>query len=62
MTVEQIEEILNGESQTTKGTSGELGYGFGLPLVKHLVDGLGGEMKIDSEFGKYSTFEVNIPV
>lgn len=41
MTAAQIEEILNGESQTTQGTAGELGYGFGLPLVKHLIDGLG---------------------
>lgn len=62
MTAEQIEGILNGEGQTTQGTSGELGYGFGLPLVKHLIDGLGGVLKIDSELGKYATFEVIIPV
>ncbi|MDO6438944.1 ATP-binding protein [Cyclobacterium sp. 1_MG-2023] len=62
MTAAQIEEILNGESQTTQGTAGELGYGFGLPLVKHLIDGLGGVLKIDSKLGEYSAFEVIIPV
>ncbi|WP_339905793.1 ATP-binding protein [uncultured Cyclobacterium sp.] len=62
MTADQIEEIMNGESKTTKGTSGEQGYGFGLPLVKHLIDGMGGVLKIDSEVGKYSAFEVIIPV
>lgn len=62
MTAAQIEEILNGESQTTQGTAGEMGYGFGLPLVKHLIDGLGGVLKIDSKLGEYSAFEVIIPV
>ncbi|WP_162340697.1 GAF domain-containing sensor histidine kinase [Cyclobacterium salsum] len=62
MTEEQIEAILNGKGNTTKGTSGEKGYGFGLPLVKHLIDGMGGTLKIDSRPGAYSRFEVALPV
>ncbi|MDN3690530.1 GAF domain-containing sensor histidine kinase [Cyclobacterium jeungdonense] len=62
MTEEQIEAILKGEGNTTKGTSGEKGYGFGLPLVKHLIDGMGGTLKIDSKPGAYSLFEIELPV
>ncbi|WP_158856483.1 GAF domain-containing sensor histidine kinase [Lunatibacter salilacus] len=62
MSAEQIEDIMVGEGKTTNGTSGEKGYGFGLPLVKHLIDGLGGSLKIDSKLGEYSRFEVRLPV
>lgn len=62
MTKEQIEVILKGEGNTTKGTSGEKGYGFGLPLVKHLIDGMGGTLQIDSKPGAYSLFKVALPV
>ncbi len=62
MTEEQIEAILNSKGNTTKGTSGEKGYGFGLPLVKHLIDGMGGTLKIHSRPGSYSLFEVALPV
>ncbi|MEX0881951.1 MAG: ATP-binding protein [Cyclobacteriaceae bacterium] len=42
--------------------TGEKGYGFGLPLVKHLIEGMGGTLKIDSKLGAYSRFEVGLPV
>ncbi|HSI75051.1 MAG TPA: GAF domain-containing sensor histidine kinase [Lunatimonas sp.] len=62
MTAEQIEGIMMGEGKTTSGTSGENGYGFGLPLVKHLIDGMGGTLNVYSELGKYSRFEVMLSV
>jgi signal transduction histidine kinase/FixJ family two-component response regulator len=38
------------------------GSGYGMSVVKGLVDLLGGEIHIDSEVGKGSHFEVRIPV
>lgn len=62
MREEQIDAILKGEGHTTMGTAGEKGYGFGLPLVKHLIDGMGGNLTIDSNPGSYSLFKVDLPV
>jgi signal transduction histidine kinase len=62
MTESQVEEILKGEGKTTKGTSGEKGFGFGLPIVKQLVDGMGGSFRMDSKLGEYSRFEVRLPL
>ena len=38
------------------------GTGYGMTVVKGLIDLLGGEIQIDSEVGKGSHFEVRIPV
>ncbi|WP_163378763.1 sensor histidine kinase [Cyclobacterium sp. SYSU L10401] len=62
MTERQIEDIMKGEGNTTAGSAGEKGYGFGLPLVKHLIDGMRGSLKIDSKIGEYASFEVSLPV
>ncbi|MFN1835449.1 GAF domain-containing sensor histidine kinase [Balneola sp. MJW-20] len=59
---DKIKEILQGGTGTTQGTTGEKGYGFGLSLVKHLIDKAGGEMSIQSEKGKGTTFKINIPL
>lgn len=58
---ETIDSILNGSKASTNGTEGEKGYGFGLKMIKHLIDGLNGEMEITSIDGQGTTFEVNIP-
>ncbi len=55
-----IDEILSGEKESDMGTAGEAGYGFGLPLVKRLVESLNGSMAIQSEQGKGTKFIVNI--
>lgn len=58
----QLEEIQGGEGQSTNGTSGERGYGFGLSLVKHLVETLNGDLDIHSEVKKGTTFSVSLPM
>jgi signal transduction histidine kinase len=60
MDQQTIDHILNGTVASTKGTQGEQGYGFGLSLVKHLVNSLGGNMKIASEPGKGTGFEIKL--
>ncbi|MEO6283847.1 MAG: GAF domain-containing sensor histidine kinase [Dyadobacter sp.] len=61
MSQEAITAILSGTASSTEGTGGEQGFGFGLALVKHLVDSLEGTMNITSEPGKGTTFEINLP-
>ncbi|TWR27265.1 GAF domain-containing sensor histidine kinase [Mucilaginibacter achroorhodeus] len=56
-----IEKILSGNAKSTDGTGGEHGYGFGLALVKHLVESLKGNMRIYSEQGKGASFEILLP-
>jgi len=58
---ENIEAILSGNASSTDGTGGEHGFGFGLALVKHLVDSLGGKISITSEAGIGTNFEISLP-
>jgi signal transduction histidine kinase len=58
----KIDEIIEGGTNSTSGTGGETGYGFGLSLVKYLVDSLQGKLSIESELGKYSLFTIVVPV
>jgi signal transduction histidine kinase len=56
-----ISNIMNGNSVSTSGTGGEQGYGFGLSLVKHLVNSLKGNLQIVSRPGEGTTFEISLP-
>ena len=56
-----IQSILLGDASSTKGTQNEKGYGFGLALVKHLIDGQKGTLQINSRVGEGASFEVNLP-
>ena len=56
-----IEDIISGKTASTNGTKGEQGFGFGLSLVKHLIDSLKGTMDIRSKQGSGSTFSVYLP-
>jgi signal transduction histidine kinase len=58
---ENIQAILSGNASSTDGTGGEQGFGFGLALVKHLVDSLGGRINITSEPGIGTNFEISLP-
>ncbi|WP_026903826.1 GAF domain-containing sensor histidine kinase [Pedobacter glucosidilyticus] len=58
---DRIDAILNGEVASTNGTQGEAGYGFGLALVKHLIDSLKGTLEITSVQGEGTTFTISLP-
>lgn len=62
MDQDTIHQILYGEQESTQGTSGEKGYGFGLMLVKHLIIKLNGSLNIESEPDKGTTFSVLLPI
>ena len=59
---DKIQQILEGKADSSDGTNGETGYGFGLSLVKHLVDKMGGSIQIASEEGKGCKFDISLPV
>jgi len=52
--------IMEGKTSSTKGTVGEKGYGFGLSLVKHLVNSLHGSFNIYSRLGIGTSFEITL--
>ena len=56
-----IEHILSGSTNSSEGTDGEQGYGFGLSLVNHLIKSLHGTCTIESKMGEGSTFRVVLP-
>lgn len=62
MSEEKIQEVMQGGTTSSTGTGGESGYGFGLSLVKYLIDGLNGTLDINSQIGKCTHFKVVIPV
>lgn len=59
---EERKKIFEKFYQTEKYFTGNVeGVGLGLPLVKHLVSACGGELRVESELGKGSTFSVTLP-
>jgi signal transduction histidine kinase len=56
-----IEKILKGNAPSTSGTTGEAGFGFGLALVKHLIETLKGAINIYSKPGEGTVFEIRLP-
>lgn len=61
ISAEQIAALLSYNTASSDGTNGEKGYGFGLALVKHLLKGLNGTLKITSKLNEGTIFEVTIP-
>ncbi len=59
---QSIETILQGKKKSTFGTNGELGYGFGLPMVKDLVTSINGKLNLISTIGQGTRFEVVVPI
>ncbi len=62
MSEKKIEEILEGKTSSSDGTSGEKGYAFGLNLVKHLVETMRGQLSINSSLGGGTKFSLNLPM
>jgi len=56
MTSEEVERIFNPE-YTTK----EKGLGLGLPLAHEIIRGHGGEIRVLSQQGSGTTFEIILP-
>ncbi len=56
-----LNTLQQGNGTSTNGTKGETGYGFGLSLVKHLVESLNGHIAIQSAPSKGTTFSIAIP-
>lgn len=56
-----IDLITLGQTFSSNGTGGEKGTGFGLEMVKQLVDSLGGTFNIHSEVNKGTQIELKIP-
>nr|CRH05119.1 putative Histidine kinase [Candidatus Magnetococcus massalia] len=46
----------------TLGTHGEKGTGFGLPLSAEIIQSHGGQIWVDSDLGKGSTFSLSVPL
>lgn len=63
MSKETIREILDSNtSNTSTGTAGEKGSGLGLVLCRELIKKLNGELYIESEREKGSTFKFTLPL
>jgi len=62
LSVDAIHMILYGEKNSSSGSNGEQGYGFGLLMVKHLIDVLKGKLEIDSDGQKGTRFIVTLPI
>lgn len=50
------------EKLSAQPTGGEKSTGLGLSIVKSIVDAHGGEIEVDSEVGRGTTFIVHLPV
>lgn len=57
-----ISKIIKGRASSVNGTSGEIGYGYGLELVKRLVISLNGTMEIANCPGSGAVFKLMIPL
>lgn len=49
------------ERTRVRSTGGEKGTGLGLAIVKRIVEGHRGEIRVESEAGRGSTFQVSLP-
>ncbi len=61
MTKDTLEKVSARQYFTSRGTSNERGSGFGLMLVKELISRHKGELYVESEPGRGSTFSVKFP-
>jgi two-component system, OmpR family, sensor kinase len=62
MAPEQQSRLFQPFQQGQTGTGGEKSTGLGLVIVKHIVEGHGGQIWFESELGQGTTFFVSIPL
>lgn len=62
MSFKKIQEINNGHASSKLGTQGEKGFGFGLKLVKVLVESMSGTLDIQSIEGTKTIVNVRLPL
>lgn len=62
MSAEKAQQILSGKVISEKGTRDEEGYGFGLSLVRHLIEQAEGSLQLSSQEGEGSKFVVLLPL
>jgi len=54
-----FQEFFRAKNEFTRGVSGT---GLGLTIVKRIVDSYHGKIEVDSEFGKGTTFKIQLPI
>lgn len=63
MDKKQIEKIFDLDAEKSQqGTSGEMGTGLGLSLVRDLVQLNKGKIRVESQWNRGTTFELELPV
>lgn len=63
MTRKKLENLFHlDQKQSTRGTRGETGTGFGLLLCKELVEKLGGQLHVESAEGQGSSIRFTLPI
>lgn len=61
MNAGQVQRIRDNQGGSTSGTAGEKGSGLGIFLVQELLEKIKGQLLVNSEEGKGSTFSILLP-
>ena len=61
MTTEETNTLFEPFERLNQKASGVKGLGLGLVVCKHLVNAHGGDISVESEVGKGTTFTFTIP-
>ena len=62
MTAEQLDRVFDKFHRADMSNTAVEGPGLGMTIVKHIVDAHGGEVKVESEYGKGTKVTFNLPM